>query len=66
MTATSTLDIDGITYDVVGTSTFTVGPKENSSMTRTVERISYTLKRPRGRRLYHAVQYENGTFSSAV
>lgn len=66
MTSTATLDLEGITYDVIATKTFTVGPRENSSMTRTVERVSYTLKRPRGRRLYHAVQYENGSFSSAV
>lgn len=64
MTATATLDLEGITYDVVATKTFTVGPEQNSRMTRTVERISYTLKRPRGRRFYHAVQYENGAFSS--
>lgn len=64
MTTATILDLDGITYDVISTKTFTVGPEQNSSMTRTVERVSYTLKRPRGRRFYHAVQYENGAFSS--
>lgn len=30
------------------------------------ERVSYTCKRPRGRRTYVVVGYENGTFSTAA
>ena len=64
MTAPTILDIDGITYNVISIKPFTVGPEQNSRMTGTVERISYTLQRPRGKRFYHVVQYENGAFSS--
>jgi hypothetical protein len=29
-------------------------------------RISYTCKRPRGKRTYNVIGYENGTFSTAA
>ena len=31
-----------------------------------IARVSYTCKRPRGRRTYNVVGYENGTFSTAA
>ena len=30
------------------------------------DRVAYTCKRPRGRRTYYVVGYENGTFSTAA
>ena len=30
------------------------------------DRVEYTCKRPRGRRTYYVVGYENGTFSTAA
>lgn len=30
------------------------------------DRVSYTCKRPRGRRTYVVIGYENGTFSTAA
>lgn len=48
---------DGITYQVL-----TAKPYIHNG----VSRISYTVKRPRGRRTYVVIGYENGTFSTAV
>jgi len=31
-----------------------------------IARVSYICKRPRGRRTYNVVGYENGTFSTAA
>lgn len=31
-----------------------------------LNRVSYTCKRPRGRRTYNVVGYESGTFSTAA
>ena len=57
---------EGIQMTVLSAKSFTIGPEENSRMTRTVERVRYICKRPRGRRTYVVFGYENGTFSSAV
>jgi len=48
---------DGITYKVI-----TAKPYIHNGITR----ISYTCKRPRGKRTYVVIGYENGTFSTAV
>lgn len=48
---------DGVTYEVVKAKPYEY--KGNS-------RVSYTCKRPRGRRFYMIIGYENGTFSRAV
>ena len=57
---------DGILMNVVSAKSYTIGPEQNSKMTRTVERVAYTCKRPRGRRNYVVIGYENGTFSTAT
>ena len=31
-----------------------------------IQRVAYTCKRPRGRRFYSVIGYENGTFSTAA
>jgi hypothetical protein len=48
---------DGILYDVLKASTYTFNGRN---------RVSYTCKRPRGRRTYIIIGYENGTFSTAA
>ena len=48
---------DGIKMNVVSACAFTW--KGN-------DRVSFTCKRPRGRRLYVVIGYENGTFSKAA
>ena len=63
---TSITCADGINYDVISAKTFTVGPREIRSMTREVQRVTYTCKRPRGRRFYFVIGYETGRFSRAV
>jgi hypothetical protein len=50
-----TLQLDGITYNVIRTEQFT----HNGN-----DRVQYTMKRPRGRVEYRVVRYENGSFSS--
>lgn len=57
---------DGVLMEVIASKRFTIGPKENPLMTRTVERVAYTCRRPRGRRTYTVIGYENGTNSTAV
>ena len=57
---------EGILMTVVAARSYTIGPEQNSKMTRTVERVAYTSKRPRGRRNYVVIGYENGTFSTAA
>ena len=49
---------DGITYEVI-----TAKPYVYSYG---IARISYTCKRPRGKRTYNVIGYENGTFSTAA
>jgi hypothetical protein len=51
-----TIKIDGITYNVIKTAPI----KEFAG------RYSMTLQRPKGKRYYFAVKYENGAISSAV
>ena len=48
---------NGIRYEVIKATPFT----HNGC-----QRISYTCKRPRGRRTYLVIGYENGTFSTAA
>jgi hypothetical protein len=67
MTATlPTLTIDGITYQILKEKDFTVTPDMASWCQAPVTRQSLTLKRPRGKRLYSAVRYESGRYSSAI
>jgi hypothetical protein len=51
----STLTFDGVSYVVLTEKTY----EHNGS-----KRASITMKRPRGKRTYHVVRYENGTYSS--
>ncbi|MGA0983168.1 MAG: hypothetical protein ACO3ST_00550 [Burkholderiaceae bacterium] len=48
---------DGITYDVIKAEAYTHNGRS---------RVSYVCKRPRGRRTYMVIGYENGTFSTAA
>ena len=48
---------DGILYDVIKASAYNFNGRD---------RVSYTCKRPRGRRTYIVIGYENGTFSTAA
>jgi hypothetical protein len=50
-----TLQLDGITYNVIRTIEF----NHNGN-----DRVEYVMKRPRGRVEYRVVRYENGSFSS--
>ena len=52
-----TLQIEGIIYEVL---------KAENYVHNGNARIQYTVKRPRGRRSYLVVKYENGQFSSVV
>ena len=52
-----TLQLDGITYKVLKAEAYT----HNGNA-----RTQFTVKRPRGRRTYLVVKYENGQFSSVV
>ena len=52
-----TLQLDGITYEVLKAEAYT----HNGNA-----RTQFTVKRPRGRRIYWVVKYENGQFSSVV
>jgi hypothetical protein len=56
-TPTQIICKDGIMYDVLKASAYTFNGRE---------RVSYTCKRPRGRRTYIVIGYENGTFSTAA
>jgi hypothetical protein len=69
MTATATfptITIDGITYQIIKEKDFTVTPDMVGWCQAPVTRQSLTLKRPRGKRFYHAVRYESGRYSSAA
>lgn len=59
-----TVVIDGVTYIVVREKEFTLGAREGFA--KQVTRTALTLKRPRGKRFYEAVRYENGRLSSAI
>lgn len=56
------LTLNGTVYAVVKATEYTLGPAEG--FPREVTRQSIVLRRPRGNRLYHAVRYENGAYSS--
>ena len=67
MTATlPTVTIDGITYQIIKEKDFTITPAMVGWCQAPVTRQSLTLKRPRGKRFYHAVRYESGRYSSAA
>ena len=51
-----TVRIDGITYNVIATS----------PIKAFANRYALTLQRPKGRRFYFAVRYENGAISNAI
>ena len=53
----TTIQINGITYEVVRTRDFEY---------HGAKRVALFLRRPNGTRIYHAVKYENGEVSSAV
>lgn len=61
METPSTLTVDGITYNVL-----TARPFEVEIDGAQVQRVSYTVKRPRGRRTYVVFKYENGTMSTVT
>jgi hypothetical protein len=61
-----TIIIDGIKYEILREKDFVLTSKEVSSLKHPVTRTTLYLKRPRGKRTYHAVRYENGTISSVV
>ena len=48
---------DGITYQVLVAKPY---------VHNNLNRVSYTVKRPNGRRTYLVIGYENGTFSTAI
>ena len=48
--------ISGIKYEIIKETAISGFPG----------RTEITLRRPKGKRLYHAVKYENGTISEAV
>lgn len=50
------MEINGITYEVLGERE--IGGRPG--------RVEVILRRPNGKRLYHAVRYENGTVSGVV
>lgn len=47
--------IGGVDYEILGERSF-----------GELERVEITLRRPRGRRMYHAVRYEDGSVSEVV
>lgn len=61
-----TIVIDGIKYEVLREKDFVLTPAELSSLKGPVTRTTLYLKRPRGKRTYHAVRYESGRISSVV
>jgi hypothetical protein len=65
MTSTlPTITIDGITYQIIKETDFTVTPDMVGWCKAPVTRQSLSLKRPRGKRIYNAVRYESGRLSS--
>jgi len=52
-----TVTIKGIAYIVLSAKPYTY---------KGDNRVSYTMKRPRGRLTYYVVQYSNGTMSDPV
>jgi hypothetical protein len=51
------ITVDGITYDITGIMTFDVNGKQRHEL---------RLRRPKGRKTYTAVVYENGTMSEVI
>ncbi len=49
--------ISGITYEVIAEKAFAFGA---------TVRTEITLRRPKGKRIYHVVRYEDGSISEAV
>ena len=50
------ITIKGITYEILG----------EAKLSGFVNRVEITLRRPSGKRTYHAVRYEDGSISEAV
>ena len=50
------IEINGTTYEVLG----------QTKVAGFSDRFEITLRRPRGKRIYHAVRYEDGSISEAV
>lgn len=57
--------IDGVKYEVLFEREFTLSTAD-MPLRQPATRVSLYLKRPRGKRTYHAVHYENGKYSSVV
>lgn len=57
MTNAATMKIDGIIYEVIREYTPSNAPAGRSVI---------QLRRPRGKKVYEAVRYENGAISGAV
>lgn len=63
---TPTIVIDGVKYEVLKEKDFVLTPANLPSLKGPVTRTSLYLKRPRGKKVYLAVRYENGRISSAT
>ncbi|MDW9528103.1 hypothetical protein RWE87_05080 [Sinorhizobium meliloti] len=50
------INLDGVTYEILG----------EKKIAGFSSRVEIMLRRPRGKRVYHAVRYEDGSISSAV
>lgn len=62
----NTIVIDGVKYEILKEKDFVLTPDHLSSLSGPVTRTNLYLKRPRGKRTYLAVRYENGLVSSAT
>lgn len=60
----NSVTIDGVSYNVIKEIEFTLGPSEG--FIPSVTRTQITLKRPRGKKTYMAIRYENGRYSSVT
>lgn len=52
-----TVESNGVTYNVITENLFTIDGKTRTEL---------VLKRPKGKRLYYSVVYENGAMSEVV
>ena len=60
----NSVTIDGVSYNVIRETEFTLGPSEG--FIPSVTRAKITMKRPRGKKIYMAIRYENGKYSSVT
>lgn len=49
------ITIDGVTYEIISENKFSE-----------LDRVEISLRRPKGKRVYHAVRYEDGSVSSVA